>query len=170
MAQHGGAAMLPILQIITLVLVAVGVSLTLAHALELPGKMRLRKDEYVAVQSIYYPGFTIGAFFGEFGAIIAALVLLIATPSDTPGRLLTFVALIALLFMHALYWILTHAVNKFWVADQKLGKAGAAFFNPSGERAGEDWTRLRNRWEYSHVARACCAMVALVALAAATAL
>ena len=162
--------MLPMLQVITLVLVAVGVSLTLAHALELPGKMRLRKEEYVAVQSIYYPGFTIGAFFGEFGAIIAALVLLIATPSDTPAHLLTFIALIALLFMHALYWMLTHAVNKYWVADQKLGKAGAAFFNPSGERAGDDWTRLRARWEYSHVARACCAMVALVALAVATAL
>ena len=162
--------MVPILQVITLVLVAVGVSLTLAHALELPGKMRLGKEDYVAVQSIYYPGFTIGAFFGEFGAIIAALVLLIATPSDTPGRLLTFVALIALLLMHALYWMLTHTVNKYWVADQKLGKAGAAFFNPSGERIGEDWTQLRNRWEYSHVARACCAMVALVALAAATAL
>ena len=112
-------------------LVAVGVSLTLAHALELPGKMRLRKDDYVAVQSIYYPGFTIGAFFGEFGAIIAALVLLIATPSDTPAHLLTFIALIALLLMHALYWMLTHAVNKVWVADQKLGKAGAAFFNPT---------------------------------------
>src|SRR5688572_20690297 len=150
-----------ILQVITLVLVAVGVSLTLAHALELPGKMRLGKEDYVAVQSIYYPGFTIGAFFGEFGAIIAALVLLIATPSNTLAQMLTFMALIALLLMHALYWMLTHAVNKFWVADQKLGKAGAAFFNPSGERAGEDWTRLRNRWEYSHVARACCAMVAL---------
>jgi hypothetical protein len=124
--------MLPILQVITLVLVAVGVSLTLAHALELPGKMRLGKEDYVAVQSIYYPGFTIGAFFGEFGAIIAALVLLIATPSDAPGRLLTFVALIALLFMHALYWMLTHAVNKYWVADQKLGKAGAAFFQSNG--------------------------------------
>ena len=162
--------MVPVLQVITLVLVAVGVSLTLAHALELPGKMRLRKEEYVAVQSIYYPGFTIGAFFGEFGAIIAALVLLIATPSETLAHLLTFIGLIALLLMHALYWMLTHAVNKFWVADQKLGKAGAAFFNPSGERAGEDWARLRDRWEYSHVARACCAMIALVALAAATAL
>lgn len=162
--------MLPILQVITLVLVAIGVSLTLAHALEMPGKMRLGKDAYVAVQSIYYPGFTIGAFFGEFGAIIATLALLVATPADTPAYLLTFVALIVLLLMHALYWMLTHAVNKFWVADQKLGKAGAAFFNPTGESAGADWARLRNRWEYSHVARACCAMVAFVALAAATAL
>jgi hypothetical protein len=162
--------MLPVLHVLTLVLVAVGVSLTLAHALEMPGKMRLGKEDYVAVQSIYYPGFTIGAFFGEFGAIIITLVLLIFTPAETFAHVLTFIALMALLLMHALYWILTHAVNKFWVADQKLGKAGAAFFNPSGERLGEDWTRLRNRWEYSHVARACCAMVAFVALAAAAAL
>ncbi len=162
--------MLPIAQVVTLVLVAIGVSLTLAHALELPGKMRLGKDNYVAVQSIYYPGFTIGAFFGEFGAIIATLVLLVLTPSDTLAHLLTFIALLALLLMHALYWVLTHAVNKFWVADRKLGKAGVAFFNPSGERIGEDWTRLRNRWEYSHVARACCALIGFAALAAATAL
>ncbi|HJR21305.1 MAG TPA: hypothetical protein VJ822_06775 [Dongiaceae bacterium] len=162
--------MVPILQIIALVLVAVGVSLTLAHALEMPGKMRLGKDNYVAVQSIYYPGFTIGAFFGEFGAIIVTLLLLIVTPPDTHAHLLTFIALLALLLMHALYWLLTHAVNKFWVADRKLGKAGAAFFNPSGEQLEENWTQLRNRWEYSHVARACCALIGFVALAAATAL
>jgi hypothetical protein len=170
MAQDGGAAMLPVLQVITLVLTAIGVSLTLAHALELPGKMRLGKNDYVAIQSIYYPGFTIGAFFGEFGAIIATMILLVATPPDTLARVLTLLALLALLLMHALYWILTHGVNKVWVADQKLGKAGTAFFNPSGEQLGEDWTELRNRWEYSHVARACCAMTAFVALAAATAL
>jgi hypothetical protein len=28
----------------------------LAHALELPGKMRLTKDAYFAMQHIYYPG------------------------------------------------------------------------------------------------------------------
>ena len=54
--------------------------------------------------------------------------------------------------------------------DQKLGSAGATFFNTTGAAiAGEDWTRLRDRWEYSHVARACCAFVAFVALAAAAA-
>jgi hypothetical protein len=156
---------------VTLVLVAVGLSLTLAHALELPGKKRLGKEAYVAVQAIYYPGFTIGALFGEFGAILATMALLVATPAETGAQVLTFVALIALLLMHALYWLFAHAVNKFWVADQKLGKAGAAFFNPSGDtRIGEDWTRLRDRWEYSHVARAACAFIAFVALAAATAL
>ena len=34
--------------------------MALTHALEFPGKMRLDKDIYLAAQTIYYPGFTIG--------------------------------------------------------------------------------------------------------------
>jgi hypothetical protein len=41
-------------------LAAVTMALSLAHALELPGKLRLGKEQYLAVQPIYYPGFTIG--------------------------------------------------------------------------------------------------------------
>jgi hypothetical protein len=48
------------LQVVTVFLVAVAMSLALAHALELPGKMRLDKETYMAVQTIYYPGFTFG--------------------------------------------------------------------------------------------------------------
>jgi hypothetical protein len=44
--------MLLILQILTVFLVAVAMSLALAHALELPGKMRLDKQTYIAVQAI----------------------------------------------------------------------------------------------------------------------
>ena len=50
--------MFDILQVVTVLLVAVAMALTLAHALELPGKMRLTKDVYYAMQHIYYPGFT----------------------------------------------------------------------------------------------------------------
>ena len=52
--------MLQVLEVVTVFLAAVAMSLALAHALELPGKLRLDKDTYVAVQSIYYPGFTYG--------------------------------------------------------------------------------------------------------------
>ena len=48
--------MLRLLQIVALMLVAVAMALSLAHALELPGKMRLGKDAYLSVQTIYYPG------------------------------------------------------------------------------------------------------------------
>jgi hypothetical protein len=36
----------------------VAVAMALAHALELPGKFRLSKEEYLRIESIYYPGFT----------------------------------------------------------------------------------------------------------------
>src|SRR5205809_327776 len=38
--------------------------LSLAHALEYPGKRRLDRETYLKAQTIYYPGFTIGGVFG----------------------------------------------------------------------------------------------------------
>jgi hypothetical protein len=49
-----------LLKIVTVLLVAVAMDMVLAHALELPGKLRLPKDQYLAVQAIYYPGFRFG--------------------------------------------------------------------------------------------------------------
>jgi hypothetical protein len=150
--------MFQILQVLSIVLVAVGVALSLSHALELPGKLRLPKETYIAVQSIYYPGFTIGAVFGEFGAMLATFALLIFTPYATAAFWLTLIAFVSLLIMHGLYWVVTHPVNKFWLKDQQLGGAGAAFFAVGGksdghQRKDQDWTALRDRWEYSHAAR-----------------
>jgi hypothetical protein len=45
------------LQIMTVMLAAITMALSLAHALELPGKLRLNREQYLAVQTIYYPGF-----------------------------------------------------------------------------------------------------------------
>jgi hypothetical protein len=162
---------LPILQIIALVLIAVGFGLALSHALELPGKLRLGHDAYIAVQSIYYPGFTIGGMFGEVGAIPATLIALVLTPGESTAFPLTLAALAALILMHAVFWIVTQPVNKVWLAGENLGRAGDAFFKTGGTAGAErDWMRLRNRWEYSHVARAGCAFVGFVAMAAAVAL
>ena len=66
--------MLAAIQILTLAVIAIALSAALAHALELPGKMRLTKDEYFVVQSIYYPGFTI-AGAAEPLAIVLLLIL-----------------------------------------------------------------------------------------------
>jgi len=60
-------------------------ALALAHALELPGKMRLSKEAYLAVQPIYYPGFTIGGSIGEAGGMLALLGLLAFTPYASAG-------------------------------------------------------------------------------------
>jgi hypothetical protein len=165
------------LQVLSVCLVAVAMALALAHALELPGKMRLDKKTYLATQPIYYPGFTVGGGIGEGGGMWATLILLLLTPRASPEFRWTLAAFIALVAMHLAYWVLTHPVNKFWLRDRQLtGFSGGFFrFDPAGRSAPEatgedDWKRLRRRWEYSHVARAALAVMSLVFLVIAVAI
>jgi hypothetical protein len=155
--------MVRVLQISSIVLVAVGIALSLAHALEYPGKRRLDRDTYLKVQAIYYPGFTIGGA-SEPLALVAVFALLLFTPYQTLAFWLTAAAFAGLLLAHAIYWAITHPVNKVWLQDQRLGSAGAAFFAAGGATPQTEWTALRDRWEYSHVARATLAMASLIAL------
>lgn len=165
------------LQVVTVALVATAMALPLAHALELPGKMRLRKEEYLAVQPIYYPGFTVGGGVGEVGGLLATLLLAFVTPPGTPAFWLTLGAFVSLLAAHVAYWILTHPVNNFWLANFELRGLGKSFFRSApfaGRRPGAqsetpDWTVLRDRWERSHVVRAVLALISLLLLATAVA-
>ena len=148
--------------------------ITVIHALELPGKLRLSKEHYLAVQTIYYPGFTIGGA-GEFVGLLALLALVIATPKDTAAFWLTLSAFIVMLATHAIYWIVVHPVNNFWLKDFKLKPFSAAFFlfDPLKRAAGggtADWTALRDQWEYGHAARAALALLGLTLLTTAVAL
>ena len=161
--------MLLTLEVLTVVLAAIALATTVAHALELPGKLRLDKDEYLAVQAIYYPGFTM-AGMAEPVAILAALVLLLFTATSTQFWLVALAAA-ALVIMHAIFWLVTQPVNKYWLRDADLTEAAKRFFGRLGRNAREpDWTALRDRWEWSHVARALVAAVAFVLLVIAIAL
>ncbi|MGI8524692.1 MAG: DUF1772 domain-containing protein [Pseudolabrys sp.] len=155
------------LQVVTVALVSIAMALSLAHAFELPGKLRLDRDAYLAIQSIYYPGFTFGGGSEPLG-VLATLVLLMSTPTGTLAFWLTFAALLALAAMHAIFWLITQPVNKFWVAGEKLGDMSARFFSVNAARSGNaaipDWTVLRDRWEYSHLARAALAAGAFILL------
>ncbi len=162
--------MLEALQVLTVLLVSVAVALALAHALELPGKMRLSKDEYLAVQPIYYPGFTVGGA-AEPLSLLLLIALMLVTPQG-PSLWLVAGAFAALAAAHAIYWVLTHPVNNFWLKDIELKGLGESFFafGLSGRTGNaDDWTALRNRWEFSHVVRAVLALTSLVLLAAAIA-
>jgi hypothetical protein len=160
-----------VLQILTVILVAVAMALAFAHALELPGKMRLDKETYYRMQPIYYPGFTIGGGIGEAGGTISTIILLFFTPLGSANFWLTLIALLGLIGMQAVYWLVTHPVNKVWVAGEDLDRFSSRFFSFGANRyrlgnetRPPDWTELRDRWEYSHVARAGCAFVSLFAL------
>jgi catechol 2,3-dioxygenase-like lactoylglutathione lyase family enzyme len=162
--------MVEMLQVVSLVLVVLALVPAAAHALELPGKLRLTREAYFAVQPIYYPGFTI-AGIGEPIAIVSTVVLLILTPRGSEDFWLTLVALIALAVMHAVYWVFTHPVNNFWLRGEQLSGLGSGFFSLGSTRRGDrsqadpvDWTDLRDRWEYSHVGRTGCALVSFLTL------
>jgi len=67
------------LKVLTIILVAMAMALALAHALELPGKMRLSKEQYLAMQPIYFPGFTIASIAEPIG-VLMTLVLVLLMP------------------------------------------------------------------------------------------
>jgi hypothetical protein len=153
------------LRLVAVILVAVAAALGLAHVLELPGKMRLTRDAYFAVQPIYYPGFTWGGAVGEGGGLVATLLLFFLTPSGSSAYAPTLVALLALLAVHAVYWGVTHPINRVWLQGQSLRGLGKGFFGfATRQRAAEDWEVLRDRWELSHVVRAMFSTTSLVAL------
>lgn len=149
--------MLAALQILAVMLAAVALTPALAHALEFPGKLRLSKEEYLTVQPIYYPGFTIGGFV-EIGALFALVLLLVFAPKGEAAHWLTAGAFVLFLAAHATYWLVTHPVNKVWLKDTETGRAGSRFFSLGavGGEAGEpaSWEALRDRWEQSHIVRA----------------
>ena len=166
---------LVLLEILAVLLVAVAMGLALAHALELPGKMRLSRATYLSVQPIYYPGFTIGGAVGELGGMIAVLLLLLVSPLARDGRFwLTLAAFLSLAAMHAVYWLLAHPVNNFWLKDFQLKGTAGWFFGVGHLTLDKDddfgppeWTDLRDQWEYSHVIRAILGLLSLALLTAA---
>jgi len=147
-------------EIISILLVALAMAPAVAHLLEFPGKRRLTKADYLTVQPIYYPGFTIAGGVGEVGGLISVFAILLLTPRGTPAFWLRLVALLAMLGMQGVFWIFTQPVNKFWLQSTNLGSFGATLF---GVGSGTDrprpddpkgWKTMRDRWEYSHIARA----------------
>lgn len=157
--------MFDLLQVVAVMIVALPTALSVAHALELPGKMRLDERTYRAVQQIYYPGFTIGGAAEPLSVIVTGLLLFLI-PAGSVAFWLVLIAFLALLATVAIYWITVHPVNKYWMEGAAVGASGTAFFSVGGTRDGQqpDWTELRDRWEYGHVARAILTSIGLLAL------
>ncbi|MDX8508226.1 anthrone oxygenase family protein [Mesorhizobium captivum] len=162
------------LEVLTVILVASAMAMALAHALELPGKIRLGRQEYFVVQRIYYPGFTIGGGVAEVGGIVATFALMLM--SGGPVRFwLVAGALAALLIMQLVFWFMTQPVNKHWLQEVELTAPAKRFFATEGSDGGslpptEEWTTLRNQWELSHVIRAVLAILGLILLTLAIAI
>jgi hypothetical protein len=115
--------MLHMIQIVSILLVAVAFAPALAHVLEFPGKRRLTKEAYLTVQPIYYPGFTIAGGIGEVGGLISVIVLLLLTPRGTRAFWLTLVAVLGMLGMQVVFWLYTQPVNRFWLQSAPLARS-----------------------------------------------
>jgi len=150
-------------------LAAVSMSLALAHVLELPGKLRLNQEQYLTVQAIYYPGFTLGGI-AEPASILAAFVMLILTPGNSRQFWLVAGALIALLAVQVIFWTMTQPVNRYWLRNTELSHTATRFFETATAAPVGDWTEMRDRWELSHVLRAIASVLGLLLITAAVAL
>jgi hypothetical protein len=165
--------MMRTLEVVTVIVVSIAMALGVAHALELPGKLRLSKEQYLSVQRIYYPGFTYGGVAEPIGLLLL-LVLAIVTSAGNTRFWLTVAAFLVFVLMHATYWLVTHPVNSFWLKDTQPEQLARGFFafdplHRIDRLRAADWTVLRDRWEYSHVVRAVLALVSLLLLVTAIA-
>jgi hypothetical protein len=151
--------MLEFVQVLATVSTAVAMTTSVAHTLELPGKLRLSRHDYESVQTIYYPGFT-WAGPAEPIAIVALGVVVALTPFGSAAFWLSSAAVVAAVATHALYWKLTAPVNKVWLKDERLSGTAQRFFDSAADVDVNDWTALRDRWERSHVYRAITASTA----------
>lgn len=132
---------------IAILATAVALGGALAHAFEFFNKMRLGREDYFIVQTIY-SGWNRLAYvlLVEMLAIIAVIVLY---RHDHSVMWPAVAALVFLLASQAIFWIWTYPAN---VATNNWTEQP------------ENWERLRQQWEYSHFAGAVLQVLTLSAL------
>ncbi len=136
----------------TIMFTALSMGPAICHLLELPAKIALDGALWLRLlQTLYPPAFgTIGAFF-EVGAVVTAVVLVFLVRQRRPAFGWTLLGAFCLIASHLAFWI--------WVAP-----VNATMAPLTPETLPADWMRLRDRWEYTHAARAILQIMALAAL------
>ena len=127
---------------VTLLLAALGMTMGMAHLLEMPPKMRYDGALYATVNSTLYPLFAIVGGPIQVAAILAAAVLAYRTRGSGPAYRWAVGGTLGLLFSFLLWAVLVAPVNAEW--------ARVAASDPAGVPAA--YLALRDRWEFGHVA------------------
>jgi hypothetical protein len=109
-----------------------------AHAMELPNKINLSKEEYLIAQKLYRGWLLVAPM------VVLALIStgLLAVQTQGTGPVPTAASVLAFLCVTAtqvVFWVFTFPVNRT-TRDWTV--------------APSNWTELRRRWEYSHAASA----------------
>jgi hypothetical protein len=132
--------MLRIWRFATLVLAALALTMTSAHVLELPQKMRYDAALYSAVNTTLYRYFAIVGGVYSMGAIVAAIVLAVLVRHQRPTFAWTLAGA-ALLVLWFVSWLTL-------VSPVNAQIAAALRADPQAVPAL--WVQLRMRWEYGH--------------------
>ncbi|HEX6005702.1 MAG TPA: DUF1772 domain-containing protein [Burkholderiales bacterium] len=135
-------------QFLSLLFTALALAPALAHLMELPNKIGLSREAYLAVQQIYRGWALLGI------VVIGAMVFTFALAVLSRGRGRTFaLALIGFLCIvgtQVIFWTFTFPANQATANWTTLP---------------ENWVALRTQWEYSHAASAVLNLVAFVSVA-----
>jgi hypothetical protein len=156
-----------LLLILALILIAVAMGLPLAHAFEMPGKLRLDQASYGTVQTIYYPGFFVAGVIGELGGLIVLAILFFQSPIQTELSWLLIAAFLLLLASDAIYWLFIFPLNRIWHREISLAAPSDAFLAKFSLQAEKHWPEARDIWEWAQVARAVLAVLSFIVLAVA---
>lgn len=146
MSSAGNAARTTAL-FVALMATALAMGAAMAHALELPNKIGMSREDYFVVQRIYSGWSRLGILIGvEFAAMLAVAVLYRRRP-----RVLwpTLAAIGFLMAAQGVFWTFTFPANQAtvnWTVQP------------------DDWQALRRQWEYSHLAGAGLQALAMASL------
>jgi Domain of unknown function (DUF1772) len=124
----------------------------LAHVLELPNKLALDGQLWLAVQQNLYRGW--GPFLGgpaEIGALATTLTLLVVRRANGGIQLLRVIAAMAYAAMLVTFFVFNAPVNE-------------ALNSWTSTTLPSDWAAYRLRWEAGHALAALMSVVGLVAL------
>jgi len=123
-----------------------------AHALEMPNKIRLNREEYFVAQKLYR-GWQFVAPIVILALLSTALLIGHARTAGPGAGAAAIVAFLCVATTQVVFWTLTFPVNR---ATQNWTKVLPL------------WEQLRRRWEYSHASAAVLNLVAFGAAVLAT--
>jgi hypothetical protein len=135
------------IRFLSLFLVALALVPAGAHVLELPAKIRLGAEEYLAVQQLYRGWALMG--IAVVGVLLSTLTLAAMSRHRAGEFGLALLAAACFAGALAVFFAFTYPVNQLtgnWTA------------------LPENWPVLRSQWEYSHALGAGLQLVALVSL------
>jgi len=132
---------------IALLATALALGAALAHALELPNKINLAKDEYFVVQKAYR-GWSQLSYLLVI-QLLAMLAVAALSRDEPPVLWPTIMAIVCLIAAQTVFWIFTYPANV--VTDNWTAVPA-------------QWEDVRARWEYSHLAGAAFQVMAMSAL------